>query len=71
MFRVAEIRRTRVSGRMNNHERKVGAEWVVSLQGIAFPVTIEADQEGSTVVFADGSNLRVASECTPGQPRAT
>ncbi|MGB0855114.1 MAG: acetyl-CoA carboxylase biotin carboxylase subunit [Pikeienuella sp.] len=70
MFRVAEIRRTRVSGRMNNHERKVGAEWVVSLQGMTFPVTIEADPDGSTVVFADGSNLRVASEWTPGQPLA-
>ena len=30
MHRVAEIRRTRVSGRMDNHERKVGKRWVVS-----------------------------------------
>ena len=29
MYRVAEIRRTRVSGRMDNHERKVGQDWVV------------------------------------------
>jgi propionyl-CoA carboxylase alpha chain len=35
MHRVAEIRRTRVSGRMDNHERRVGSDWVVSLQGRA------------------------------------
>ncbi|MEN9011672.1 MAG: acetyl-CoA carboxylase biotin carboxylase subunit, partial [Yoonia sp.] len=29
MHRVAEIRRTRISGRMDNHERHVGADWVV------------------------------------------
>ncbi len=33
MHRVAEIRRTRVSGRMDNHERHVGDDWVVALQG--------------------------------------
>ncbi|MDP5347185.1 MAG: acetyl-CoA carboxylase biotin carboxylase subunit, partial [Paracoccaceae bacterium] len=27
MHRVAEIRRARVSGRMDNHERKVGSDW--------------------------------------------
>ena len=48
MHRVAEIRRARISGRMDNHERKVGADWVVSLQGEAFPVTIDADRTGAT-----------------------
>src|SRR6056297_1817627 len=43
MHRVAEIRRTRVSGRMDNHERHVGEDWVVSLQGISFEVSIDAD----------------------------
>jgi propionyl-CoA carboxylase alpha chain len=70
MHRVAEIRRARISGRMDNHERKVGAEWVVSLQGRAFPVTVEADRSGATVVFADGVRTRVVSDWTPGQPLA-
>ncbi|NRB36289.1 MAG: acetyl/propionyl/methylcrotonyl-CoA carboxylase subunit alpha, partial [Rhodobacteraceae bacterium] len=39
MHRVAEVRRTRVSGRMDNHERKVGDDWVVTLQGERFEVT--------------------------------
>jgi propionyl-CoA carboxylase alpha chain len=70
MNRVAEIRRTRITGTMDNHERKVGVDWVVTLQGQSFPVTIAADREGSTVCFADGEALRVASDWTPGQPLA-
>ncbi|MBC6442110.1 MAG: acetyl/propionyl/methylcrotonyl-CoA carboxylase subunit alpha [Rhodobacteraceae bacterium] len=71
MYRVAEIRRTRVSGRMGNHERKVGSEWVVSLQGETFPVTIDADKDGSDVIFADGTSHRVESDWLPGQPLAS
>ena len=70
MHRVAEIRRTRVSGRMDNHERKVGAEWVVTLQGQAYPVRIDADKSGATVGFEDGARMRVTSAWTPGQPLA-
>jgi len=70
MHRVAEIRRTRVSGRMDNHERRVGTEWVVSLQGQDFPVSIDADHAGSTVTFEDGTALRVASDWTPGNSLA-
>jgi len=67
---VAEVRRTRISGTMDNHERKVGSDWVVTLQNVAHPVTIAADRDGSTVTFADGAALRVTSGWTPGQPLA-
>jgi propionyl-CoA carboxylase alpha chain len=70
MHRVAEIRRTRVSGRMDNHERRVGEAWVVSLQGQDYEVTIAADREGSTVTFGDGAALRVSSDWTPGDQLA-
>ncbi len=70
MHRVAEIRRTRVSGRMDNHERKVGSDWVVSLQGRDFDVAIDADKDGSTVTFTDGATSRVASGWTPGDQLA-
>ncbi|KNG92528.1 acetyl-CoA carboxylase biotin carboxylase subunit [Pseudaestuariivita atlantica] len=66
MHRVAEIRRTRLSGRMDNHERHVGENWVVSAQGTDYPVTIAADRDGSTVSFDDGSSIRVSSDWTPG-----
>ncbi|WP_428539710.1 acetyl-CoA carboxylase biotin carboxylase subunit [Profundibacter sp.] len=70
MYRVAEIRRTRVSGRMDNHERKVGTDWVVSLQGQEFPVVIDADPMGATVTFKDGKSHRVSSDWVPGQSLA-
>ena len=70
MNRVAEIRRTRISGTMDNHERKVGDVWAVSLQGQSFALTVAADKAGSTVHFADGSTHRVTSDWTPGQPLA-
>jgi len=70
MHRVAEIRRTRISGRMDNHERHVGEDWVVSLQGETIPVTIAADHAGATVTFADGTAHRVASDWTPGDQLA-
>ena len=70
MNRVAEIRRTKVSGTMDNHERRVGDDWVVTLQGIEHAVKIAADHSGSTVTFADGSTRRITSDWTPGQPLA-
>ena len=70
MHRVAEIRRTRISGTMDNHKRKVGDAWVVDVQGQALAVTIAADPGGSTVSFADGAQMRVKSDWKPGQQLA-
>ena len=70
MNRVAEIRRTRISGTMDNHTRRVGDDWVVSAQGASFAVKVAADHDGSTVAFDDGTTLRVTSDWTPGQQLA-
>ncbi|KGK80858.1 acetyl-CoA carboxylase [Thalassobacter stenotrophicus] len=70
MHRVAEIRRTRVSGRMDNHERKVGDDWVVTAQGARMDVTVDADKDGATVQLKDGASLRVESDWTPGDSLA-
>ena len=70
MYRVAEIRRTRVSGRMDNHERKVGQDWVVVTGGTEMPVHIDADQAGASVRFDDGSTHRIESTWTPGDTLA-
>lgn len=69
MHRVAEIRRARISGRMDNHERHVGADWNVAIQGQSFDLTIAADHEGATVAL-DDDTFRVESDWTPGQPLA-
>ncbi len=70
MHRVAEIRRARISGRMDNHERKVGTDWIVALQGQSFPVSIKADRAGADIGFQDGEVMRVTSDWTPGSPLA-
>ncbi len=70
MNRVAEIRRTRISGTMDNHKRKVGDDWVVDLQGERIALRIAADHDGSTITFADHSHLRVTSDWQPGQALA-
>ncbi len=70
MNRVAEIRRTRITGTLGNHERKVGDDWVVGLQGEEIVVKIDADRDGATVHFDDGTSHRVTSDWTPGQPLA-
>ena len=70
MHRVAEIRRTRVSGRMDNHERRVGTDWAVMVQGQRFDVSIDADRDGATISFADGPSVRVTSQWTPGDKLA-
>ncbi|MEM9475002.1 MAG: acetyl/propionyl/methylcrotonyl-CoA carboxylase subunit alpha [Pseudomonadota bacterium] len=70
MYRMAEVRRSRVSGRMDNHTRVVGRDWVVTVAGQNWPVTIDADKTGSTVTFEDGTALAVGSDWTPGDSLA-
>ena len=69
MHRVAEIRRSRISGRMDNHERVVGADWVVDVGGTRFEASMEADRHGADVTI-DAEVLRVESDWTPGQTLA-
>ncbi|NBX43359.1 MAG: acetyl/propionyl-CoA carboxylase subunit alpha, partial [Rhodobacteraceae bacterium] len=66
MYRVSEIRRTRVSGRMDNHERVVGNHWVARMGETEWPVTITADHDGATIRFDDGQGMRVTSNWRPG-----
>ncbi|GHG09486.1 acetyl-CoA carboxylase biotin carboxylase subunit [Paracoccus aerius] len=69
MHRVAEIRRTRISGRLDNHERRVGENWVVFIGSSEIPVRIRADRDGATVTV-NGRDLRVESGWKPGQSLA-
>lgn len=69
MHRVGEIRRARISGRLDNHERKVGQNWVVTFGTDEVPVVIRADREGATVTVG-GQDLRVEGNWTPGMTLA-
>ncbi|MCG6883183.1 MAG: acetyl/propionyl/methylcrotonyl-CoA carboxylase subunit alpha [Silicimonas sp.] len=70
MHRVAEIRRARISGRLDNHERQVGTDWVVQVGDQRFALTMSADREGSDICFEDGATVRVESDWKPGQSLA-
>ncbi|WP_300032139.1 acetyl/propionyl/methylcrotonyl-CoA carboxylase subunit alpha [uncultured Roseobacter sp.] len=70
MHRVAEVRRARVSGRMDNHERKVGDDWNVRISGQSFDVVIDAQADGSSVSFDDGTKQHVSGAWTPGDQLA-
>ncbi len=69
MYRVCEIRRAQISGRMDNHERLVGQDWVVTLGGHRMDAHVDADRQGANVSI-DGTDYRVESDWTPGQPLA-
>lgn len=69
MHRVGEIRRARISGRLDNHERHVGENWVVFVGDRDLPVKISADRDGATV-HVEGRDLRVESDWRPGQSLA-
>ncbi|MBT0956020.1 acetyl/propionyl/methylcrotonyl-CoA carboxylase subunit alpha [Alphaproteobacteria bacterium KMM 3653] len=66
MHRIAEIRRSRISGRMDNHTRVVGSDWVVEIAGKSLIVEVSADKSGATVGFGDGTVHRIDSGWTPG-----
>jgi len=70
MHRVSEIRAARISGRMGNHERTVGADWVVTLGAARYALSIAAERGGADVTFADGPTMRVESDWVPGRPLA-
>jgi propionyl-CoA carboxylase alpha chain len=55
---------------MSNHERKIGTNWNVSVQGESYNLTTEADHDGTTVLFDGGIKLRVAGDWKPGESLA-
>ena len=70
MNRVAEIRRTKISGRMDNHERRVGDDWVVQVAGKVFLVNVIADTAGANVIFEDETSIRISGDWLPGKKLA-
>lgn len=64
---VAEIRRTKISGRMDNHERRVGDDWVVQISGKVFSVNVSADTNGANVIFEDKTSIRITGDWFPGK----
>ncbi len=56
-----------ISGTIGNHQRKVGKDWVVTLAGNVFPVTLSTGVDGIAVAFADDGKCAVTGGWLPGQ----
>ena len=66
MNMIAQLRRTRISGAMTNHKRRVGKDWVVDLSGEKHALTLKAKNEGAKIKFANGTKMKVLTEWRPG-----
>ncbi|MEM1318359.1 MAG: biotin/lipoyl-containing protein, partial [Pseudomonadota bacterium] len=67
MNMIAQLRRTRISGAMSNHKRRVGKRWVVKFADHTFAVKLKARNEGAKVKFDDGTKMDVVTDWRPGQ----
>ncbi len=59
-----------ISGAMDNHRRKVSADWVVTLGDHAFALTVRDGESGTVIGFEDGSCLNISSDWKPGRSHA-
>jgi propionyl-CoA carboxylase alpha chain len=66
MNMIAQLRRTRISGAMTNHKRRVGKDWVVDLSGESHALSMKPKNEGAKIKFADGTKIKVLTEWRPG-----
>ncbi|MBW8444551.1 MAG: acetyl/propionyl/methylcrotonyl-CoA carboxylase subunit alpha [Arenimonas sp.] len=55
-----------ISGTIGNHQRKVGKDWVVTLAGHEFAVTLSTGVDGMAVAFADDGKCAVTGGWQPG-----
>jgi propionyl-CoA carboxylase alpha subunit len=56
---VIHQRATRISGAMENHRRIVGADWMVTIDGHEYAVTVTRDGEKLSVAFDGGKAVSV------------
>ncbi|MDD9910326.1 MAG: acetyl/propionyl/methylcrotonyl-CoA carboxylase subunit alpha [Ahrensia sp.] len=71
MNMIAQLRRTRISGAMTNHKRRVGKAWIVKLGEDRFDMKLKARNEGAKIKFSDGAKLKVLTQWRPGMALLT
>ena len=65
-----ETRAAQISGTVGNHRRVIGQEWVTTLAGHEFPLTLDVSADATYIRFADGVALSIASDWVPGHSLA-
>ncbi len=67
---VIQERAVKISGTIDNHRRKVGHDWVVTLAGQEFATTLTSGTDSAEVSFGDHGALSVTGSWLPGQSHA-
>ncbi|MEM9733061.1 MAG: acetyl/propionyl/methylcrotonyl-CoA carboxylase subunit alpha [Pseudomonadota bacterium] len=72
MNMIAQLRRTRISGAMTNHKRRVGKDWVVTLKAggdhSSHTLRMKPKNEGAKIKFEEGDKTKVLTDWRPGNP---
>ena len=63
-----EARASEISGTMENHRRKLGTDWVVTIGKQEFPVTVKPEAVGHQVSVGSEKSMLVSSAWQTGQP---
>ncbi|TCN20357.1 acetyl/propionyl/methylcrotonyl-CoA carboxylase subunit alpha [Sinorhizobium americanum] len=61
-----ESRKTRISGTLANHARRLGADWVVTAGDCACTLSAVLSEDCLKVQFADGTAMELVSDWMPG-----
>ncbi|MEL7429955.1 MAG: acetyl/propionyl/methylcrotonyl-CoA carboxylase subunit alpha, partial [Pseudomonadota bacterium] len=68
---ISELRRTRLTGALANHKRKVAKEWVAVVEGEEIALGLrKLRNEGATIKFGRGDKIEVETEWRPGKSLA-
>lgn len=67
---ICELRRTRLSGAIVNHKRKVGKDWVAVIDGNQIPLKLKHIKNKGAKVKAGDEKLKVKTKWRPGQSLA-
>ncbi|ANN62054.1 acetyl/propionyl-CoA carboxylase subuit alpha (plasmid) [Mesorhizobium loti NZP2037] len=66
----AQKRSVLTSGALDNHRRVVGRDWVATLAGQNFAITVGEENDRIVVSFPKGAPISVASDWLPGRSHA-
>lgn len=67
---ICELRRTRLSGAIVNHKRKVGKDWVAVIDGNQIPLKLKHIKNKGAKVKVGDEKLKVKTKWRPGQSLA-
>lgn len=67
---ICELRRTRLSGAIVNHKRKVGKDWVAVIDGNQIPLKLKHIKNKGAKVKVGDKKLKVKTKWRPGQSLA-